>query len=118
MFGESSDDNSDDDCTHNCRGHKHKCYQADHADGKSGNKTDYRIREFINTICIFWVIDKGHKTISQCMKLPCQMKYMYHWVFTTMSNTMGASSMSSGAGVAYPSGEPELTLVFVDFMLL
>ena len=32
-----------------------------------------------------------------------------------LSNTTGATS---GAGVAYPSGEHELTLVFVGFVLL
>ena len=39
----------------------------------------------------------------------------YHRIFTTMSNTTGVTSR---AGVAYPSGAPERTLVFVGFVLL
>jgi len=36
MFGESSDEDDDDDgCTGHCRGHKHKCYRHD-AEGKEG----------------------------------------------------------------------------------
>ena len=34
MFGESSDEDDDNDgCSHNCRGHKNKCYKANDADG-------------------------------------------------------------------------------------
>ena len=34
---------------------------------------------------------------------------------TTMGYTTG---VTSGAGVAYPSGAPEITLIFVGFVLL
>ncbi|ESO98842.1 hypothetical protein LOTGIDRAFT_231207 [Lottia gigantea] len=44
LFGESSSEDEDDDCTHNCQGHKKKCYQShddhDHGEGASGGGND------------------------------------------------------------------------------
>ena len=37
LFGESSDESGDDDCTNHCRGHKKKCYQH----GKGGEHHEH-----------------------------------------------------------------------------
>ena len=66
---------------------------------------DLYVKEKINSpLLIYRNFVNGHD--------PTMLFYSMNLV---LSNTMGAIS---GAGVAYPSRAPELTLVFVGFVLL